>query len=177
VSFGLTPAPDAREEGAAGVDGGRMSFVRILIVVAAGAALAAAGCAEPKVSRRDVTYVEIDEATALSRGTRTLLGLGDKSGAWIDPRTEDAFREGHIPGAISVPIDEIKAGDRRLAGYNVFIVYGDDYNSPLAEAASKKLIAAGYDDVRTLRGGLRAWRGQGFDLETGDTSANAGGGR
>jgi rhodanese-related sulfurtransferase len=38
---------------------------------------------------------------------------------------------------------------------------------------SKTLIELGFDDVRTLRGGLRAWEDAGFEVEKGIPSGES----
>ena len=48
------------------------------------------------------------------------------------------------------------------------IVYGNDYNDPVADGMSKRLIELGHKDVRTLMGGLRAWKADGYAVESGD---------
>lgn len=119
-------------------------------------------------SDKDLVFVDPDEGQQLVQGRQALFGLlGSGTGAWVDPRRETAFREGHIPGAINVPFQDLEAGRHRLEGYGVLVVYGRDYGDPLAEGMSKRLIELGFDNVRTLRGGLRAWKEAGNSVETG----------
>ena len=69
--------------------------------------------------------------------------------------------------AINLPFGRVTEDHERvLAGYDLLIVYGDDYNDPIAEAMSKRLLNLGYKDVRTLRGGITAWTDAGYALET-----------
>ncbi|MHC4129087.1 MAG: rhodanese-like domain-containing protein [Planctomycetota bacterium] len=122
---------------------------------------------ERKISDRDLVLIDSTEAMDLVEGRKKLLGLaGASNGAWVDPRSEKAYREGHIPGAISLPFQHVTNERRRVEGYDVLIVYGDDYKDPIADAMSKRLMDLGFKDVRTLRGGLRAWTEAGLDLET-----------
>ncbi len=132
-----------------------------------------AGCTETRVSSRDLRYVDVSESTAVVQGKKTLFGLGQKTAAWVDARDRDSYAAGHIPGAIHLPLNEVKADDRRLAGVDVLVVYGNEYHSPIAEAMSKRLMALGFKDVRTLRGGLEAWRNAGNEVETGFPPAPA----
>lgn len=135
-----------------------MRINRIAAVGLSGAILfAATGCGN-KVSDRSIQYVDARDAFTISQGKTGILGLGEKKAIWIDPRPEADFRHEHIPGAVHLPINKAIRGDPLLAGYNVFIVYGADYASPLAAAMTKRLLALKYNDVRTLRGGLRAWK-------------------
>jgi 3-mercaptopyruvate sulfurtransferase SseA len=63
----------------------------------------------------------------------------------------------HIPGAISIPLPEAQRDDKRLKDARLIIVYALDWEDPIAMAMSKKLMALGYKDVQTYRGGLREW--------------------
>jgi rhodanese-related sulfurtransferase len=131
-------------------------------------ALGVGGCQSEKTSDRDLSYVNPTEGMTLAQGKKKLLGLGgEASGAWIDPRGEREYIAGHIPGAIHVPFGKLETLYATLEGYDVVIVYGEDYNSAIAQAMSKALIQRGHTDVRTLKGGLRAWRDAGCEVEQG----------
>ena len=120
-----------------------------------------------KTSDRDLVLVNPIDAQELVQGQAKLLGLGGTTtGTYVDPRSERDFRLGHIPGAISLPFQDLTNNKSKLDDYDVLIVYGDDYNDPKANAMSKRLLELGFSDVRTLRGGLRAWTSAGFALDT-----------
>ncbi|MEE9129024.1 MAG: rhodanese-like domain-containing protein [Phycisphaerales bacterium] len=130
------------------------------------ATLAVLSCTN-KTSDRDLVLVNPIDAQELVQGQAKLLGLGGTTtGTYVDPRRERDFRLGHIPGAISLPFQHLADNKSRLNGYDVLIVYGDDYNDPKANAMSKRLLELGFSDVRTLRGGLRAWTLAGYALDT-----------
>lgn len=139
----------------------------VLIAVVTGV-LALTGCGDPKTSDRDLILMNVDDARELFARGRGGLRIG-RSGqaAWIDPRSESEFRAERIPGAIHLPLDRVRDDHRPLREYDVLIVYGDDFNSPRAAALSKTLIELGHGDVRTLRGGLRAWKAAGHSVESG----------
>ncbi len=127
------------------------------------------GCTNRITSDRDLVLVDPAEAVKLVDGQKRLLDLGSNAaGAWVDPRGESQFRAGHIPGAISLPFQNVTADHDKLKGYDVLIVYGDDYHDPKAEGMSKRLLELGFKDVRTLRGGLQAWADLGHPVETGN---------
>ena len=137
------------------------SSVRTLLVAALVCAMfVTVGCGGQRTSDRDLLWVEVEEAYSLVSTERggTILGIGAKKTAvWIDPRPEQDYNTAHIPGAINLTLDSVRANDERLRNHDVLIVYGNDYTSALAVAMSKRLLSSGYGDVRTLRGGLRAW--------------------
>ncbi len=142
--------------------------VPFLLILLAASLAVPAGCTR-SISDRDLDLVDPGEALELVEGRKKLLGLaGTETGAWVDPRGARAYREGHIPGAVHLPFQELAAQQQRLRDYDVLIVYGTSVKDDLADGMSKKLLALGFKDVRTLRGGLRAWTRAGFELETGD---------
>ena len=122
------------------------------------------GC-KRTTSERDISFLTPDEGMKLVEGGGSGLRLGGKrSVVWIDPRTRADYEAGHIPGAINVPYQEMAARESEFDTYDIIIVYGDDYNDPKSHGMSKRLLEFGHD-ARTLRGGLRAWRDAGRELE------------
>ena len=49
--------------------------------------------------------------------------------------------------------------------FELFIVYDSDYDDVMAKAASKRLLELGYDGVFTIRGGIKAWQREGYELQ------------
>ncbi len=142
--------------------------VAILFIQLAASLALTVGCTK-SISDRDLVLVDPNEALELMKGRKKLLGLaGTETGTWVDPRGARAYREGHIPGAIHLPFQELAVQQQRLRGYDVLIVYGTSVKDDLAAGMSKRLLELGFKDVRTLRGGLRAWTRAGYELETGD---------
>jgi rhodanese-related sulfurtransferase len=138
------------------------------LALAAACLLGLPGC-KSGVSGNDLTMLSSTEAQDLIAGKRKWLGLGGPGKAvWVDPRTSVEYRAGHIPGAISLPYEYLSHDHKQLDDYDTLIVYGEDYNDAKAIGFSKRLIEFGHSDVRTLNGGLRAWKAAGNSLETGD---------
>lgn len=133
--------------------------------IAAGALIA--GCGGPKTSDRDIVLVGPTEAQALMADTKPLIGRA-KTSLVIDPREEYEYRTGHIPAAVNIPYATLRSAKRYLDAYDVLIVYGNAYGSIVATAATKTLLDMGYKDVRTIDGGLEAWRANDLPTETGE---------
>ncbi|MCA9296758.1 MAG: hypothetical protein KC983_09570, partial [Phycisphaerales bacterium] len=72
----------------------------------------------------------------------------------------------HIPGAINLPFQNVSEDHSKLNAYANLVVYGDVYNDVKAQAMAKRLIELGHANVYTLRGGLKAWKDAGFEVET-----------
>ena len=136
-------------------------------------AIIAAGCTTTS-SDKVLVPINAVEAQQLVQGKKKLLGLaGTEAGAWVDARPEADYRAGHIPGAISMPYERVTLDHKLLNGYDVIVVYGNDYNDTRANGMSKRLIELGHGDVRTLTGGMRAWKAEGNSIETSEGAAAA----
>lgn len=132
-----------------------------------GLLLALSGCnSEPKVSDRNLAYIE-DPAMmeALSKREKRPVVV-------VDARPAHRYELAHIPGAINIPLPEAKRDDDRLKDAKLIIVYALDWEDPVAQAMSKKLLALGYKGVQTYRGGLREWVAKGRETEPPTTPAN-----
>ena len=141
----------------------RQAHLLLLVLIAA---TCATGCTK-NLSHKDLVFVNTTKAQELVQGKPKLLGLaGIEAGTWIDCRSEADYKAGHIPDAVNLPYERVSSDHEALKEYDILIVYGDDYNDNRAEGMSKRLMELGHDDVRTLTGGLRAWKSEGNPLET-----------
>jgi 3-mercaptopyruvate sulfurtransferase SseA len=110
--------------------------------------------------------ITVVDAQQLVQDRKKLLGLGGTdTGAWVDCRPDAAYIAGHIPGAINLPYERVSIEHKTLEKYDVIIVYGADYNDSSANGMSKRLMELGHGDVRTLIGGMRAWKSDGNPVE------------
>ena len=81
----------------------------------------------------------------------------------IDVRTPDEYASGHIPGAVNIPFDQVA---QRIAeidaphGVALYCMVG-----PRARKGESALLAAGYEKVFHLEGGLAAWQAAGLPVE------------
>jgi phage shock protein E len=83
----------------------------------------------------------------------------------LDVRSKKEYAQGHIPGAINIPHDQL--GDRLseidAAKSDEIVVYcRSGYRAGVAE---KVLSEAGYSDVRDLDGHINAWQSGGYPIE------------
>lgn len=154
--------------------GTRVTATLARLVVALALATVWLAACETQTTDRDITMIDPQGAIKAMNGRTGVLGLGKTKAAWVDPRSLEAYRKGHIPGAIHLPFADV-ADDHEflLEGVTTIVVYGDDYNDVKAKGMSKRLIELGYKDVMTLTGGLRQWTAQGHELETGDPARTA----
>lgn len=85
----------------------------------------------------------------------------------IDVSTSDEFAAGHVSGAKSLPLADIKEGAAALPknkALPLIVVCATGARSPRAVAELKKL---GYENAQVLQGGLRAWREAGLPVDKG----------
>lgn len=85
----------------------------------------------------------------------------------LDVRPADEFAAGHIPGALSVPLDQL---DGALAGIpkdTQVVAYCRGPYCVLAPQAVERLRAAGFD-ARRLADGMPEWRLAGLPVAVGD---------
>jgi phage shock protein E len=92
--------------------------------------------------------------TLLERGQRLVL---------VDVRSPDEFRQGHIPGARSLSLDEPGDRFRQLPRSEPIVLYCSCPESEVGPAY-QFLRYSGYRDVHVLAGGLQAWLARGYPL-------------
>jgi rhodanese-related sulfurtransferase len=98
-----------------------------------------------------------DAATAIDRGALV-----------IDVRGRAAYEKGHIPNAVSVPLDELR---RRAAEFAAvrdkeYVIYCGN-GSTLGPRGTQVLIDAGHPAARNLSGGMPGWKAAGQPVAAG----------
>ena len=118
----------------------------------------AVGCASTnRTSDTDLTVLGVDEYLELlaQHGDRTVI---------IDTRPPSLYAKGHLPGAINIPLPQIKAGDPRLIEAERYVVYGKGWDDVVSPAAAKKMLVLGYSNVYDFRAGFEVWKLQGREI-------------
>jgi rhodanese-related sulfurtransferase len=94
---------------------------------------------------------------------KELKGLldGGEDVTIIDVRTPEEYREGHIPGSISVPINTIE--DLATLPYNGRVVVYCTAGVRSSKAG-RMFAARGVEDLMDLKGGIKAWKKAGGEL-------------
>jgi rhodanese-related sulfurtransferase len=94
---------------------------------------------------------------------KALLDAGSRPPiALVDLRPDAAFRQGHLPGARSVPITQLRRRARDIAPGRVVLYC--DCPAEEVEAAHAFLLNLGWDDVRALAEGFAGWVGRGYPV-------------
>ena len=87
------------------------------------------------------------------------------SAIFLDLRPNSAFTRTHIPGAISIPIEELEIRYLDLPDDRTIITYCD---FPLEESSAQAalfLITHGFPNTTPLRGGIEGWIQSGYPIE------------
>lgn len=95
-------------------------------------------------------------ATRLSPARVTHL-MNHSKGIVIDIRTPEAFATGHVTGAISLPLSDLKTKIKKIEKFKsqpIVIICATGADSP---AAASLLAEQGFQTYM-LNGGIRAWR-------------------
>jgi glyoxylase-like metal-dependent hydrolase (beta-lactamase superfamily II) len=105
-----------------------------------------------------VTFMSLDEL-------RRHVDAGDPALVRLDVREKDAYRAGHIPGAVHVPRGELELrADRELPDPTARIVTYCRFGK-VSTLAAATLRSMGYGRVVALDGGIEAWQAGGHPLE------------
>ena len=151
------------------------TLARAIPARVAAAALLLAGAAGCDVKTSDRDLILLDPPGAVDKlNARSGMFEKETVGCWVDPRGAEAYAKGHIAGAINVPLASMQeTAAVKLAGHNLFVVYGDGFQDPLAKAGAKRLLEVGFKKgtVFVLEGGTRAWQKDGYTLVTGNAPA------
>lgn len=105
-------------------------------------------------------------AKGLTPGAAVQL-INHEKAVVIDVCEPAEYSAEHIAGARNVPLDQLETGLPAAAknkGRPLILVCASGVRSGRAAATARKL---GYEDVRTLAGGLKAWRNANLPVENG----------
>ena len=101
-------------------------------------------------------YITVTEVERLLRE--------DNNVTLIDARTAKEFAEGHVPGAINVPIPDLaeytRSGDNAVEGLLITMCG----STGRGEKAAAVLSSLGVEDIAVLDGGLKAWKEAGYPV-------------
>lgn len=81
--------------------------------------------------------------------------LKDKDKQFIDVRSPEAYKQGHIRGFENIPLKELSLTIPKLERSNEMVLISD--NARQMKIASAKLKRRGFRYVTTVRGGIHDW--------------------
>jgi len=95
---------------------------------------------------------------------KSRLEWGEPAFTVIDVRNREAYNDGHILGALAMPIEQlVERAKPAMATSRDIYIYGET-DEQTADAA-QQLRSAGFEHVSELKGGLPAWKAIGGPTE------------
>jgi rhodanese-related sulfurtransferase len=88
---------------------------------------------------------------------------------FVDARSQDDYEDGHIPGAVSLPIgrfdERIESFLKRYPSDQPIVTYCSGRTCEDSHSLARFLLDAGYTDVRIFIDGLPGWQAEGHPVE------------
>ena len=99
-----------------------------------------------------------------------VLQAGNAPGTlMLDARDPAAYRAGHIPGALSLPLGEFAAAfaalEPRLREARLLVLYCSDPNCGDSPELARRLWDRGLKNLLLYKGGMEDWSGRGHGAE------------
>ena len=95
---------------------------------------------------------------------KRLIDAGSRDFVILDVRTAQGFRDGHIPGAVNIPFEELPARLQALSKQQEILCYCWDVTCTLSTKAAYVLASKGLH-AREIVGGFEAWQSAGFPIQ------------
>jgi len=85
----------------------------------------------------------------------------------VEVLPEQVYNEGHIPGAINIPLDSNFESlvEKYLEKKDIIVVYCASYGCQASTKAAEKLLEMGYENTLDFKAGKRWWKHSGLVLE------------
>ncbi|MEM2896036.1 MAG: rhodanese-like domain-containing protein [Candidatus Bathyarchaeia archaeon] len=84
----------------------------------------------------------------------------------VEVLSKESFQEGHIPGSINIPLDELEnVASAHLEKGDTIVVYCASYACHASTEAARILLSKGYESVLDFKAGKRGWVHAGLELE------------
>ena len=127
-----------------------------------GVQTAGGACSEADAAKKQPALIDTQELRQLMTGKATLL--------FVDVRPASDYAAGRIPGAISLPVDEIDRKWNTLPKDRTIILYESGRSSgdicAASRAAGRTLLEHGFpfSQVKVYQAGLVGWEGSGIGI-------------
>ena len=108
-------------------------------------------CGTPGSSSSGYRQISMDEAVKMMRDEKNYIIL--------DVRRPDEYSEGHIPGAINVPNEEISTAEIAELPDKAQLILVYCRSGRRSKEASEKLVKLGYTNIVEF-GGILDWKGE-----------------
>lgn len=89
---------------------------------------------------------------------------------FVDSRTTEDYREGHIPGAVSLPVGEfdgrIDAFRARFDQNHPIVTYCSGRSCQDSHLLAQRMFEAGFENVSVFIDGFPGWTAEGYPVES-----------
>ncbi|MCJ7582415.1 MAG: rhodanese-like domain-containing protein [Candidatus Aminicenantes bacterium] len=110
-----------------------------------------------------ISFIMLPEAEELFSMNESLF---------VDSRNAEAFKAGHIAGAVNIPYEEtndpILLDEFLIPKEKTLVVYCDGSECQSSVGLSRLLHEQEFTDIRVFFGGWKEWQMEGLPIETGD---------
>ena len=114
------------------------------------------GCAAAKADVGEIESLSPKEASAMYTGQKAVI---------VDVREDSEWKEQHIPGAIHIPLAQLKGRLSELKQYQNSPVITQCKSGRRSAQALEVLKSAGFSKVYNMDGGIMAWDKAGLKTE------------
>lgn len=128
--------------------GAHQKFIHWILIGATSVTLLLAGC-QPS----NLASVTPKEAATMFSKQQAII---------VDVREDSEWNEGHIAGAIHIPLAQVESRLSELAQYKNSTVITQCRSGKRSAKAASKLQEAGFSNVLNLTGGILAWNNDGL---------------
>jgi len=92
-----------------------------------------------------------------------------KKAVFLDARSRENYMDGHIAGAVSLPVnrfeEEIESLEKRYPYSTYLITYCSGRECDDSHELAQNLLMVGYENVSVFIDGYPGWRNEGFPVE------------
>ncbi len=84
----------------------------------------------------------------------------------VDARSREDYDKSHLPGALSVPVEEIRDYADRLDKNEEIVTYCGSFQCSASTMAAKEFMKLGFKNVRDYKGGIQEWTEKRYPTES-----------
>ena len=127
--------------------------ILILFSTLASMLLACSASVDEQEKENTIGYFEVsvDEAYYIYKNEEMII---------LDVRTEQEYKEGHIPGAILIPLQELESRLDELDKEEKYLIVCR--SGSRSAQASEILVSNGFKHITNMQGGMLDWK---YDIE------------
>lgn len=114
------------------------------------AVLLLTACGQGNEKKQEAVYVNITAEEA------KVLMESEEGYVILDVRTQEEYAEGHIPGAVLLPLDDVAAGAQTVLPDKDQLILVYCRSGRRSKLAAEELVKLGYTNIREF-GGIIDW--------------------